>query len=120
MAKSEWDGEGSGRRKFLQGAMGAMAGMVIAPGVLGPTGRGSSWNHGDWESAICTAEDVSAVRSEIDRRHEEAVKRLQTWIHQPSIAAENRGMNEGNQLLIEMLRDAGFDTAVKVPTDGQP
>jgi len=29
-------------------------------------------------------------------------------------------MAEGNELLIRMLKDAGFDTAVRVPSDGQP
>src|SRR6185436_6601904 len=41
-------------------------------------------------------------------------------IQQPSIAAENRGMNEGCQLTMEMLRAAGFTNVTKVPTDGQP
>jgi len=66
------------------------------------------------------AEDLSAVKAEIEKRHEEAVRRLQTWIRQPSIAAENRGMNEGCELMMEMLREAGFGTVRKMPTDGQP
>lgn len=71
-------------------------------------------------SAIAADADLQPLFAEADRRQEEAVARLQHWIQQPSIAAENRGMNEGCQLLIDMLRDAGFDTAVKVPTDGHP
>src|SRR5438876_4222351 len=43
-----------------------------------------------------------------------------TWIRQPSIAAENRGMNEGCELMMEMLREAGFSSVKKMPTDGQP
>jgi acetylornithine deacetylase/succinyl-diaminopimelate desuccinylase-like protein len=64
--------------------------------------------------------DLQPVWTEIEKRHDEAVKRLQTWIRQPSIAAENRGMNEGCELTMQMLREAGFQTATKVPTDGQP
>ncbi|HEX9149234.1 MAG TPA: M20/M25/M40 family metallo-hydrolase, partial [Thermoanaerobaculia bacterium] len=64
--------------------------------------------------------DLAPVFAEVEKRHGEAVRRLQEWIRQPSIAAENRGVEEGNALLIRMLRDAGFDTAVRVPTDGQP
>ena len=64
--------------------------------------------------------DLRPVNNEIEKRHDEAVKRLQTWIRQPSIAAENRGMNEGCELTMQMLRDAGFQTATKIPTDGQP
>src|SRR5437899_11693781 len=65
-------------------------------------------------------DDFSAIRGEIEKRHDEAVKRLQDWIRQPSIAAENRGMNEGCELTMRMLREAGFQQATKVPTDGQP
>ena len=64
--------------------------------------------------------DLRPVINEIEKRHDEAVKRLQTWIRQPSIAAENRGMNEGCELTMQMFRDAGFQTATKIPTDGQP
>jgi len=66
------------------------------------------------------APDVAAVRAEVPKRHEEAVKRLQDWIRQPSIAAENRGMKEGAYQLIKMLGEAGFDRAELAPTDGQP
>ncbi len=66
------------------------------------------------------ASGLEPVLAEVGKRHDEAVRRLQDWIRQPSIAAENRGMAEGNELLIRMLKDAGFDTAVRVPSDGQP
>ena len=64
--------------------------------------------------------DLAPIWAEIQKRHEEAVQRLQAWIRQPSIAAENRGMNEGCDLMMRMLRDAGFQQVTKVPTDGQP
>ncbi|MGE5277785.1 MAG: M20/M25/M40 family metallo-hydrolase [Acidobacteriota bacterium] len=67
-----------------------------------------------------SSSDLAPVLAEVGKRHDEAVKRLQDWIRQPSIAAENRGMTEGCELLIRMLREAGFDRAVRVPTDGQP
>jgi len=66
------------------------------------------------------ARDLNAIRAEVEKRHDEALKRLQTWIHQPSIAAENRGMTEGCELAMEMLREAGFTGVTQVPTDGQP
>jgi acetylornithine deacetylase/succinyl-diaminopimelate desuccinylase-like protein len=64
--------------------------------------------------------DLESVRAEIKKRHDEAVQRLRNWIHQPSIAAENHGVSEGCELMIQLLRDAGFDRATRVPTDGQP
>jgi len=73
-----------------------------------------------WARAAYPASDLDPIFAEIDKRHDESLKRLQTWIRQPSIAAENRGMNEGCELTMQMLRDAGFSQVAKVPTDGQP
>src|SRR6267143_3135209 len=92
----------SGRRTFLQGAAAAAATLAM-----------SRW-------AQAHPGDLDAIHAEIEKRHNESVKRLQDWIRQPSIAAENRGMNEGCELTMRMLRDAGFQQATKVPTDGQP
>jgi acetylornithine deacetylase/succinyl-diaminopimelate desuccinylase-like protein len=64
--------------------------------------------------------DFAPVWAQIEKRHDEAVQRLQQWIRQPSIAAENRGMSEGCELMMSMLRDAGFNQVTKIPTDGHP
>src|SRR6266487_583250 len=75
-----------------------------------------TWSH----RASAAPGELEGVRTEIEKRHDEAVRRLQEWIHQPSIAAENRGVSEGCELMIRMARDAGFDRATRLPTDGQP
>src|SRR5881396_155978 len=64
--------------------------------------------------------DLAPVFAQIEKRHDEAVQRLQEWIRQPSIAAEHRGMDEGCELTMRLLRDAGFGQVTKLPTDGQP
>ena len=64
--------------------------------------------------------DLSRIRAEIEKRHDESVQRLQEWIKQPSIAAENRGVNEGCELTMRFLREAGFSGVTKIATDGQP
>src|SRR5262245_65820970 len=64
--------------------------------------------------------ELAPIFAEIQKRHDESVRRLQQWIRQPSIAAENRGVNEGCELTMRMLREAGFDQVRKVPTSGQP
>jgi acetylornithine deacetylase/succinyl-diaminopimelate desuccinylase-like protein len=71
---------------------------------------------------ITLAEDseLQPVWAQIEKRHDETVRRLQHWIRQPSIAAENLGMAEGCDLTMQMLREAGFAQVTKVPTDGQP
>src|SRR5216110_2013368 len=70
--------------------------------------------------ALKAEPDLTPVFAQIEKRHDEAVQRLQEWIRQPSIAAENRGVDEGCELTMRMLREAGFSAVTKVPTEGQP
>jgi acetylornithine deacetylase/succinyl-diaminopimelate desuccinylase-like protein len=90
------------RRTFLQGATAGAATFAFP-------------YHSRAEAA-----DLSPIYTQIEKHHDEAVQRLQEWIKQPSIAAENRGMNEGCDLTMSFLRDAGFGQVTKIPTDGQP
>jgi acetylornithine deacetylase/succinyl-diaminopimelate desuccinylase-like protein len=60
------------------------------------------------------------IYEQIQRRHDQTVALIQEWIRQPSIAAENRGVSEGCELTMRMLRDAGFQRVERMPTDGQP
>jgi acetylornithine deacetylase/succinyl-diaminopimelate desuccinylase-like protein len=64
--------------------------------------------------------DVAAIKAEITKRHDEAVKRLQDSIGQVSIAAEDRGYPEGAEYMAKLARDAGFQQATVVNTDGKP
>src|SRR5437870_1107924 len=64
--------------------------------------------------------EYAPIWAEIEKRHDEAIQRLQQWIRQPSIAAENPGLNEGCHLTMQMLRDAGFQQVTKIPSEGQP
>ena len=65
-------------------------------------------------------EALDAIRAEIAKQHDEGVRRLQEWVRQPSIAAENRNMSEGCELMMRLAREAGFDHVTRVPTDGHP
>src|SRR6202162_2310946 len=94
------------RRKFLRtSSLAAVAGAATF-----------AWPH----RSSAAAADLDAINAEIVKRHDESVKHLQTWIRQSSIAAENRGMNEGCELTMNMLREAGFGQVTKVSTDGHP
>ena len=103
------------RRNFLAGTATAAAAMAL-PRWARAAETGFSSNAG----AAMFQDDLAPIRAEITKRHDETVQRMQTWMKQPSIAAENRGMNEGCELTMQMLRDAGFQQVTKVPTDGQP
>jgi acetylornithine deacetylase/succinyl-diaminopimelate desuccinylase-like protein len=64
--------------------------------------------------------DLSEIRQEIAKRHDEAVQRLKDWIAAPSIAAESRGYPDGAQRMAALAKDAGFQHAVVIETDGKP
>ncbi len=102
------------RREFLQGAiasLGASAAGLSMTGLPFAESKGSEW---------MGAGEFDAIRAEITKRHDESVKRLQDWIKLPSIAAENRNMSEGCELMMQMLREAGFGMVKKMPTDRHP
>jgi acetylornithine deacetylase/succinyl-diaminopimelate desuccinylase-like protein len=60
------------------------------------------------------------IASEIEKRHDESVGRLQDWVKHPALAAEDRGMDEGCERMMRMARDAGFQKATRIDTDGHP
>ena len=91
------------RRTFLQASATTAAALAI-PQVSG----------------AADDKDLEPVFSQITKQHEQNVQRLQEWIHQPSIAAENRGVSDGCELTMRLLREAGFESVNKIPSDGQP
>jgi len=90
------------RRTFLQGALAGAATLAIP------------------HRLDADQSELSPIFAQIERQHDQAVQRLQEWIKQPSIAAENRGVTDGCDLTMRFLRDAGFGKVTKIPTDGQP
>ena len=71
-------------------------------------------------AAAASKGDLNKIYTEIERRHDENVARLQAWIKQPSISAENIGMDEGAAMMKQLALDAGFQHAEIVPTKGHP
>jgi acetylornithine deacetylase/succinyl-diaminopimelate desuccinylase-like protein len=66
------------------------------------------------------AANLKPIYNQIEKRHGEALARLQEWIRQPTIAAESRGITEGRDLTMRLLRDAGFGKVESIHTDGHP
>ena len=90
------------RRTFLQGALAGAATLATS------------------HRALTDGGELNPIWTQIEKHHDEALQRLQEWIKQPSIAAENRGVTEGCDLTMRFLRDAGFGEVAKISTDGQP
>src|SRR5438034_9925743 len=74
------------------------------------------------ETAQSLLADASmrSIESEIEKRHDESVGRLQEWVKHPALAAEDRGMDEGCDLMMRLARDAGFQKTTRIETDGHP
>src|SRR6185437_728247 len=100
-AKKESNNAAIDRRTFITGAA-AGATMLALPKWVSASAVDPVLASAAWQ------EELAPIRAEVTKRHDEALQRLQTWIRQPSIAAENRGMNEGCELTMQMLREAGF------------
>jgi acetylornithine deacetylase/succinyl-diaminopimelate desuccinylase-like protein len=90
------------RRQFLLGAT-ALQGALHWP-----------------RKASAASSDLSPIYREIEKRHDESVTRLREWIKQPTIAAENRGVEEGCALTMRLLKEAGFGKVERLATRGQP
>ena len=69
---------------------------------------------------VSASVDLAAIRSEVAKHHDENIKRLQDWIALPSIAAENLNYPAGAELMAQLARDAGFQQATVINTDGRP
>jgi acetylornithine deacetylase/succinyl-diaminopimelate desuccinylase-like protein len=74
----------------------------------------------DVHLARAADDDLTPIKVEVIRRRDEGVKRLQDWIGQVSIAAENRGYPEGAQHMAKLALEAGFQKATVIDTDGKP
>ncbi len=66
------------------------------------------------------AAEFDAIRTEVSKRHDESVKRLQDWIALPSIAAENLNYPAGAEHMAKLAREAGFQQVSVIQTDGKP
>jgi len=89
--------------------------------VTRTVGAGSAvWAATQAQTGSAATTDLSPVYREIERRHAQSVARLQEWIHQPSISAENVGMEEGCELMRTLALDAGFQHAERIETKGHP
>lgn len=96
---------GMTHRRGLMLMAGAAGASLAAPGLL---------------RAAPAAVDMAPVRAAIEKQSPEAIKRLQDWIALPSIAAENRNAQEGAVRMADLLKDAGFQKATIIQTDGRP
>lgn len=64
--------------------------------------------------------DHPDIYAHIDRSIESHTRALQRWMRQPSISAQNVGIQEMAEMLRSDLETIGFQETALVPTDGHP
>jgi acetylornithine deacetylase/succinyl-diaminopimelate desuccinylase-like protein len=74
----------------------------------------------DVESIAAYSGNHEKVYDYIDANLEQHLSALQRWMRQPSISAQNVGIQEMAEMLRQDLSDLGFAEAELVPTDGHP
>ena len=72
------------------------------------------------QAAFADQADIAAIEAQVAQQHDEGVQRLQEWIRLPSIAAENLNFPQGAEHMAKLLKEAGFQQATVVETDGKP
>jgi acetylornithine deacetylase/succinyl-diaminopimelate desuccinylase-like protein len=93
--------EASRRDVLAHGIIGA--GLLAAPGA-----------------ALAASGDAAKLMKAIEAGNDASIKRIQEWIGNPSIAAENLNMQKGAEYMAALARDAGFQKADVVQTSGHP
>src|SRR5918996_896287 len=90
------------RRAFVSGAVASAAALALP------------------RNAFAASTELAPIHAQVKKRHDEAVRRLQQWIRQPTIAAENKGIAEGCALTMGLFKEAGFQKVTRIPSDGHP
>ncbi len=68
---------------------------------------------------MASSDTLNAVFEYIDKNRAKSLERLKEYLRHPSISAENIGIDEVGDLLVEMLTEIGLETSL-VPTAGHP
>lgn len=71
-------------------------------------------------ATLAQGDDLAAIRKAVEAGHDQSVRRIQDWIRNPAIAAENLNMPAGAEYMARLAREAGFQHAEVVPTSGHP
>ena len=103
MGASDNSSSGASRRGVLAGAAAIAAPLAALPGT-----------------AEAATPNRAALQRALEAHKDEAVARLQDWIRNPTIAAEHFKVPEGAQYMQRLAREAGFENAQIVETEGSP
>lgn len=103
-------GEASNSEKLGATRRGMMAGAAALAPISAMVAGGAN----------AATPNRTALQHAVENGKEAAVQRIRDWIAHPTIAAEHLNVPEGAQYMQQLARDAGFQTAEIVQTDGSP
>jgi acetylornithine deacetylase/succinyl-diaminopimelate desuccinylase-like protein len=89
-------------------------------GIQRPSFKVSTSEAYDFDKIPTYLENHQAVYDYIDANIDGHLATIQRWLRQPSISAQNVGVQEMAELVRQDLEDMGFAEAEIVPTDGHP
>jgi acetylornithine deacetylase/succinyl-diaminopimelate desuccinylase-like protein len=96
------------------------AAPAAAPEVRRPRFEITSQQRFDASAVAAYRGSHDPVYAYIDAHLAEHVEQLRRWVRQPSVSAQNRGIQEMAVLVRDDLRKLGFKEAELVPTRGHP
>ncbi|HBK90481.1 MAG TPA: twin-arginine translocation pathway signal protein, partial [Parvularcula sp.] len=71
-------------------------------------------------AALANSGAMAAIRKAVEMQLPASIARIQDWVRNASIAAENSRMEEGAAYMMALARDAGFSQVARIATDGHP
>jgi acetylornithine deacetylase/succinyl-diaminopimelate desuccinylase-like protein len=98
----------------------ALSPAPAADGVAPPPVRFTTTDAFQAEKVPAYAGRHDAAYAYIDQHLAEHLENLRRWVRQPSVSAQNRGIQEMAALLRDDLQRLGFAEAELVPTSGHP
>jgi acetylornithine deacetylase/succinyl-diaminopimelate desuccinylase-like protein len=102
-------------------ALAGVAGAAVpAPAQIGPDFRFETDSAFDASTVPAYEGRHDAVYRYIDEHLDEHLAHLQRWLRQPSISAQDVGIDDMAEMLRSDLEGLGFQEAELVPTDGHP
>ncbi len=98
----------------------AMVFCTVAHGTERPTFPMETSDAYDPSRVAAYRGDHADIYAHIEQSIESHTRALQRWMRQPSISAQNVGIQEMAEMLRSDLERIGFQEAALVPTDGHP
>jgi acetylornithine deacetylase/succinyl-diaminopimelate desuccinylase-like protein len=108
------------RRQFLETTVGAGLALGAARASVAAQAQPSTSKAFSSSSVPKYSGAHQDIYDHIDQHFDEHLQKIQAFLRQPSVSAQNLGIQETARLVVEMLKELGSRDAALVPTSGHP